>query len=55
MRQRMGIVQGSLSQMLSNWKHRGYIEPYGDVFQQRDAGQQRFIKTPEYLAKHPQN
>ena len=55
MRQRMGIVQGSLSQMLSNWKHRGYIEPYGDVFQQKDAGQQRFIKTPEYLAKHPQN
>jgi len=54
MRQRRGIVQGSLGQMLSNWKHRGYIEPYGEVLQQKDAGQQRFIKTREYLAKHPQ-
>ena len=54
MRQRMGILQGSLGQMLSNWKHRGYIEPYGEVFPTKEANRQRFIKTPEYLAKHPQ-
>ena len=54
MRQRIGIQQGTLSQMLSNWKHRGYIEPYGEVFGKENALRQRFIKTPEYLAKHPQ-
>ena len=54
MRQRLGVQQGSLAQMLSNWKHRGYIEPYGEVIGKQDANRQRFIKTPEYLAKHPQ-
>jgi hypothetical protein len=54
MRQRIGIQQGSLGQMLSNWKFRGYIEPYGEVFNKKDNNRQRFIKTPEYLAKHPQ-
>ncbi|MBO5740569.1 MAG: hypothetical protein J6R54_01085, partial [Bacteroidaceae bacterium] len=54
MRQRMGIQQGSLGQMLSNWKFRGYIEPYGEMFTAQEANRQRFIKTPEYLAKHPQ-
>lgn len=54
MRQRIGIQQGSLGQMLSNWKFRGYIEPYGEVFNKKDSKRQRFIKTPEYLAKHPQ-
>ena len=54
MRQRIGIQQGSLGQMLSNWKFRGYIEPYGEVLNKKDTNRQRFIKTPEYLAKHPQ-
>ena len=54
MRQRIGIQQGSLGQMLSNWKFRGYIEPYGEVLNKKDNNRQRFIKTPEYLAKHPQ-
>ena len=54
MRQRMGIQQGSLGQMLSNWKFRGYIEPYGEMFTAQEANRQRFIKTSEYLAKHPQ-
>ena len=31
MRQRLGIRNGSLKLMLSNWKQRGYIELYGDV------------------------
>ena len=53
MRQRMGVLQGNLKQMLNNWKHRGYIEPYGEVFGKEDANRQRFIKTREYLAKHP--
>ena len=47
MRQRIGIQQGSLGQMLSNWKFRGYIEPYGEVFNKKDNNRQRFIKTPE--------
>ena len=55
MRHRVGIQQGSLAQMLSNWKHRGYIEPYGETFGKKDVNRQRFIKTPEYLAKHPQH
>ena len=54
MRQRLGIQQGSLGQMLSNWKFRRYIEPYGETFYKKDAMRQRFIKTPEYLEKNPQ-
>jgi len=54
MRQRVGIQQGSLKQMLCNWKHRGYIEPYGETFGAEDAARQRYIKTPAYLEKHPQ-
>jgi hypothetical protein len=51
MRQRMGIRSGSLKQMLSNWKHRGYIEleeesPNGDI------GMQVFYKTDKYLKKY---
>ena len=51
MRQRMGIRSGSLKQMLSNWKHRGYIEPYGDAMAQ-DLGRQQFIKTEAYLRRN---
>ena len=55
MRKRTGVVQGTLAQMLSNWKHRGYIEPYGETFGMENASLKRFIKTPAYLEKHPQN
>ena len=51
LRQRMGIRRGSLKLMLSNWKHRGYIElekeSPGD-----DIGQQIFRKTEAYLKKY---
>ena len=54
MRQRMGIRTGSLRQMLGNWTHRGYIELYGAEMQKQDISRQRYIKTEEYLRKHPQ-
>ena len=54
MRHRMNIRSGSLTQMLANWKARGYIELYGDEVPQGEIGQQRYIKTEEYLRKHPQ-
>ena len=54
MRQRMGIRTGSVRQMLGNWTHRGYIEPYGVEMAKQDLDRQRYIKTEEYLRKHPQ-
>jgi len=54
MRQRMGIRSGSLRQMLGNWTHRGYIELYGEELPKQDVHRQRYIKTGEYLRKHPQ-
>ena len=54
MRQRMGIRTGSVRQMLGNWTHRGYIEPYGEEMAKQDLHRQRYIKTEEYLRKHPQ-
>ena len=54
LRQRMGIRRGSLKQMLSNWKQRGYIELYGEEVDRSEIGRQRYIKTEEYLRKHPQ-
>ena len=54
MRQRMGIRTGSLRQMLGNWTHRGYIELYGAEMLKQDISRQRYIKTEEYLRKHPQ-
>ena len=51
MRQRMGISSGSLKQMLSNWKHRGYIELYGEAMMQ-EPGRQQFIKTEGYLRRN---
>ena len=52
MRQRIGIRGGTLSQMLNNWKGRGYIELYGEEMKRSEAGQQRYIKTEAYLRKH---
>ena len=54
MRQRLGIRSGSLRQMLGNWTHRRYIEPYGMEVSKQDLNRQRYIKTEEYLLKHPQ-
>ena len=54
MRQRMGIRSGSLRQMLGNWTHRGYIELYGVEVAKQDINRQRYIKTEDYLRKHPQ-
>ena len=54
MRQCMGIRSGSLRQMLGNWTHRGYIELYGEELPKQEVHRQRYIKTGEYLRKHPQ-
>jgi len=54
MRQRMGIRHGHITQMLGNWKHRGYIEIYGEEMRPQDIARQRYIKTESYLKKHPQ-
>ena len=47
MRQRMNIRQGSLTQMLANWKHRNYIEVYNDEQEQVE----QYAKTKTYLEK----
>ena len=54
MRQRAGIRSDSLRQMLCNWKRRGYIELYGEELPKQDINRQRYIKTEDYLKKHPQ-
>ena len=54
LRQRLGIRSDSLRQMLFNWRQRGYIETYGEEMTQKFIGRQRYIKTEEYLKKHPQ-
>ena len=54
LRQRLGVRGGSLRQMLSNWKSRGYIDCYGEEMLKQDIQRQRYIKTEEYLRKHPQ-
>ena len=54
MRQRIGIRNDSLSQMLNNWKQRRYIEVYGEEVKRSEVSRQRYIKTEEYLRKHPQ-
>ena len=54
LRQHIGIRNDSLKQMLNNWKQRGYIEIYGEELPRNEVNRQRFIKTEEYLRKHPQ-
>ena len=54
LRQRIGIRNDSLKQMLNNWKQRGYIEIYGEELPRNEVNRQRYIKTEEYLKKHPQ-
>jgi len=53
MRQRQGISRGSTKMMLDNWKKRGYIEIDGE--NQEDIHCRQYIKTREYLTKHPQS
>ncbi len=53
LRTRMGVRGGSLTHMLNNWKQRGYIELYGEEMTRDEAGRQRYIKTEEYLRRHP--
>ena len=53
-RQRAGIRSDSLRQMLCNWKRRGYIELYGEELPKQDVNRQQYIKTEDYLKKHPQ-
>ena len=54
LRQRVGIRSDSISQMLNNWKQRGYIEVYGEEMKRSEVNRQRYIKTEAYLKKHPQ-
>ena len=49
MRNRQGIVQGTVGNMLATWKKRKYIEPYGDEMPQDQVGRQQYIKTAAYL------
>ena len=54
LRQRLRVRGGSLRHMLSNWRSRGYIEIYGEELPKSELNNQRYIKTEEYLKKHPQ-
>ena len=51
MRKNQGIVDGSLKLMLSNWKKRGYIEPYGEKMSLKNIARQQYVKTDTYLKK----
>ena len=54
MRLRLGIKNGTLSKMISNWKSRDYIEPLDtDCFKYSETSQ--FRKTQAYLKLHPQS
>ena len=55
LRQRMNIRQGSLSSMLGNWKHRGYIELHGEEMPKSELGRQQYAKTREYLERRKQS
>ena len=49
MRQRQGVMHGSVGAMLSTWKTRKYIEPVGEVPEKVEAGRQQYRKTETYL------
>ena len=51
MRNRQGVVGGTLVNMLATWKKRGYIEPYGEVMPDGQQGKQQYAKTYTYLKK----
>ena len=54
MRERRGIRSGSVTNMLANWKSRGYIEIYGDTHPV-ELNLKRYIKTKKYLETHAQS
>ena len=49
MRLRLGVVSGSLSNMLATWKKRKYIELYGEEATQDEPNKQQYRKTDAYL------
>jgi len=49
MRQRQGVMHGSVGAMLSTWKTRKYIEPVGETAEKEEAGRQQYRKTAVYL------
>ena len=51
MRIRLGVVGGSLTNMLATWKKRKYIEPYAEETPQDTPGKQQYRKTDAYLKK----
>jgi hypothetical protein len=51
MRNRHGVVGGSLSSMLSTWKNRKYIDTYGPEMAKEEMGRQQYIKTDRYKAR----
>ena len=54
MRERRGIRSGSVTNMLANWKSRGYIEIYGETHPV-ELNLKRYIKTNKYLETHAQS
>ena len=54
MRERRGIRSGSVTNMLANWKSRGYIEIYGETHPV-ELNLKRYIKTSKYLETHAQS
>ena len=51
MRNRQGVVSGTLTSMLSTWKNRNYIELYGPEMPKHELGRQQYIKTSRYKEK----
>ena len=51
MRNRQGVVSGSLTSMISTWKNRNYIELYGPEMPKHELGRQQYIKTNRYKEK----
>ena len=51
LRQKMCLEKGNLSDMLSQWKKRGYIELHGEEVPQSELMRQRYSKTEWYLNK----
>ena len=51
MRYRRKVSGGSLASMISTWKNRKYIEPYGPEMPKQELGRQQYIKTEFYLNK----
>ena len=52
MRNRLGIRQGTVGQMLSTWKKREYIEIVGHELPKDEWNNQQYTKTEKYLNKN---